>query len=104
MSQTLRKHANWRRVIAAVGVACGATWLPAAHADAAGLSGAGAVTFEEITPESRAAVERGLALLATMQQPDGSYGKERPIEICSEETCYERNRRAVTVIAAGAGA
>ena len=31
-----------------------------------------------------------------------SYGKERPIEICSEEACYAKNRRAVTVIAAGA--
>ncbi len=30
-----------------------------------------------------------------------SYGKERPIEICSDETCYSRNRRAVTVISAG---
>ncbi|WP_397543579.1 peptidoglycan-associated lipoprotein Pal [Roseovarius salis] len=30
-----------------------------------------------------------------------SYGKERPIEICSEESCYSRNRRAVTVISAG---
>lgn len=33
-----------------------------------------------------------------------SYGKERPIEICSNDACYSRNRRAVTVIAAGAGA
>lgn len=33
-----------------------------------------------------------------------TFGKERPIEICSEESCYERNRRAVTVIAQGAGA
>lgn len=32
-----------------------------------------------------------------------SYGKERPLEICSEETCYAKNRRAVTVVAAGAG-
>ncbi|TCO72982.1 peptidoglycan-associated lipoprotein Pal [Rhodovulum euryhalinum] len=32
-----------------------------------------------------------------------SYGKERPIEICSEESCYAQNRRAVTVVAAGAG-
>ncbi|MCA0919463.1 peptidoglycan-associated lipoprotein Pal [Pseudooceanicola nanhaiensis] len=31
-----------------------------------------------------------------------SYGKERPIEICSEEACYAKNRRAVTTIAAGA--
>lgn len=27
-----------------------------------------------------------------------SFGKERPIEICSEESCYAKNRRAVTVL------
>lgn len=27
-----------------------------------------------------------------------SYGKERPIAVCSEESCYTQNRRAVTVI------
>lgn len=32
-----------------------------------------------------------------------SYGKERPIQICSTEACYSQNRRAVTVISAGAG-
>lgn len=31
-----------------------------------------------------------------------SYGKERPIEICSEEVCFSQNRRAVTIISAGA--
>lgn len=30
-----------------------------------------------------------------------SYGKERPIEICSNEACYSQNRRAVTVISVG---
>ncbi|MDX5383671.1 MAG: peptidoglycan-associated lipoprotein Pal [Rhodobacterales bacterium] len=30
-----------------------------------------------------------------------SYGKERPIELCSDEACYSQNRRAVTVISAG---
>jgi peptidoglycan-associated lipoprotein len=30
-----------------------------------------------------------------------TYGKERPIEVCSSEACYAKNRRAVTVIAAG---
>ncbi len=30
-----------------------------------------------------------------------SYGKERPIEVCSEEACYAKNRRAVTVISIG---
>lgn len=32
-----------------------------------------------------------------------SYGKERPVEICSEESCYAKNRRAVTVISMGLG-
>jgi peptidoglycan-associated lipoprotein len=27
-----------------------------------------------------------------------SFGKERPIEICSNESCYAQNRRAVTVL------
>jgi peptidoglycan-associated lipoprotein len=26
------------------------------------------------------------------------YGKERPIEVCSDEGCYAKNRRAVTVL------
>ena len=30
-----------------------------------------------------------------------SYGKERPLEVCSDETCYRQNRRAVTVLSAG---
>ncbi len=33
-----------------------------------------------------------------------TYGKERPIAICSTEECYAQNRRAVTVVAAGIGA
>ena len=27
-----------------------------------------------------------------------SFGKERPVEVCSNETCYAQNRRAVTVL------
>lgn len=30
-----------------------------------------------------------------------SYGKERPIEVCSEEACYAKNRRSVTVLSMG---
>jgi peptidoglycan-associated lipoprotein len=30
-----------------------------------------------------------------------SYGKERPISVCSDESCYAQNRRAVTVISIG---
>lgn len=33
-----------------------------------------------------------------------SYGKERPVEVCSDEACYAKNRRAVTVLSTGAGA
>ncbi len=29
------------------------------------------------------------------------YGKERPLAICSDESCYSQNRRAVTVLSAG---
>lgn len=32
-----------------------------------------------------------------------SYGKERPIEVCSDEACYAQNRRAVTVLSMGSG-
>ena len=27
-----------------------------------------------------------------------SYGKERPIALCSDESCWSQNRRAVTVV------
>lgn len=30
-----------------------------------------------------------------------SFGKERPLELCSVESCYSKNRRAVTVLASG---
>ncbi|QIE40656.1 peptidoglycan-associated lipoprotein Pal [Meridianimarinicoccus aquatilis] len=33
-----------------------------------------------------------------------TYGKERPLEVCSTEVCYSNNRRAVTVLATGVGA
>ena len=32
-----------------------------------------------------------------------SFGKERPIEVCSTPDCQVKNRRAVTVVAPGAG-
>lgn len=31
-----------------------------------------------------------------------SYGKERPVSVCSEESCYAQNRRAVTVLSLSA--
>ncbi|QHQ37214.1 peptidoglycan-associated lipoprotein [Algicella marina] len=32
------------------------------------------------------------------------FGKERPIEVCSQESCYAKNRRAVTVVSGFPGA
>lgn len=32
-----------------------------------------------------------------------SYGKERPLAVCSTEDCYSKNRRSVTVVRPGAG-
>lgn len=32
-----------------------------------------------------------------------SYGKERPLAVCSTEDCYSKNRRAVTAVTQGAG-
>ncbi|HET9584250.1 MAG TPA: peptidoglycan-associated lipoprotein, partial [Bradyrhizobium sp.] len=31
-----------------------------------------------------------------------SYGKERPVAICNDISCWSQNRRAVTVLNAGA--
>lgn len=43
-------------------------------------------------------VSRGVSSARLQPLP---LGKERPIAICSEESCYNQNRRAVTVVAAG---
>ncbi len=32
-----------------------------------------------------------------------TFGKERPLEICSDESCWSKNRRAVTLVAGGIG-
>jgi peptidoglycan-associated lipoprotein len=33
-----------------------------------------------------------------------TYGRERPVATCPEESCFAQNRRAVTVVTGGAGA
>jgi peptidoglycan-associated lipoprotein len=32
-----------------------------------------------------------------------SYGKERPVAVCNDISCWSQNRRAVTVLSGGAG-
>lgn len=52
-------------------------WCGVGPVLADGQRGAEEVGFVEITPQSRAAVDRGLAALAAMQQDDGSWGADR---------------------------
>jgi len=33
-----------------------------------------------------------------------TYGRERPVATCADESCFSQNRRAVTVVTGGAGA
>ena len=32
-----------------------------------------------------------------------SYGKERPVAVCNDISCWSQNRRTVTVLSGGAG-
>ncbi|MCF2906388.1 peptidoglycan-associated lipoprotein Pal [Octadecabacter sp. CECT 8868] len=41
--------------------------------------------------------------LASSRVRTVSYGKERPLAVCSDESCYAQNRRAVTIISIGQG-
>jgi peptidoglycan-associated lipoprotein len=36
-------------------------------------------------------------------RPPVSYGKERPVAVCNDISCWSQNRRAVTVLDGGAG-
>ena len=46
-------------------------------------------------------ISRGVASNRLSTVP---FGKERPVAVCSSESCYNQNRRAVTVVQAGGGA
>lgn len=41
--------------------------------------------------------------IASSRMRTVSYGKERPVEACAEQRCWDINRRAVTLITMGAG-
>jgi peptidoglycan-associated lipoprotein len=53
---------------------------------------------------SRSATTSSPPVCRTRRLRTISYGKERPLEICSDESCYMQNRRAVTVHFRGPGA
>ena len=60
--------------------------------------------LEEEYGVSRITVRRAIGdLVAAGRLRTVSYGKERPLAICSTEECYSKNRRAVTAVSPGAG-
>ena len=54
----------------------------------------------------RATAVRNYLVSQGVQEPQVSivtYGKERPVEVCSQEKCWSQNRRSVTVVSGGMG-
>ena len=77
-------------------------------------------TFTDRRPRRRARHARVQFLARRAPRPDGarlsrlarrrgrrirtvSYGKERPVAVCNDISCWSQNRRAVTVLDTGAG-
>ena len=85
-----------------------ATWLMAnteftavieGHADEQGTSAYNlALSGRRANSVIEYLVSRGVAGNRLQSLP---LGKERPLAICSQESCYSQNRRAVSVVAAG---
>ncbi len=72
------------------------------HADERGTS-----EYNMALGSSRASAVRNY--MVSQGIPDGrisiiTYGRERPIATCADESCFAQNRRAVTVVTSGAGA
>ena len=71
------------------------------HADERGTReynfslGARALADRARVPESRG--------IAGSRMRSVSYGKERPVAVCNDISCWSQNRRAVTVLDGGAG-
>jgi peptidoglycan-associated lipoprotein len=85
-----------------------ATWMMAntdysavieGHADEQGTSAYNvALSARRANSVIEFLVERGVSSARLRALP---LGKERPIAICSQESCYAQNRRAVSVLSAG---
>jgi peptidoglycan-associated lipoprotein len=80
----------------------GAPVLIEGHADERGTG-----EYNMALGSSRASAVRNY--MVSQGIPDGrisiiTYGRERPVATCPEESCFAQNRRAVTVVTGGAGA
>jgi peptidoglycan-associated lipoprotein len=72
------------------------------HADERGTS-----EYNMALGSSRASAVRNY--MVSLGVPDSrisiiTYGRERPVATCPDESCFSQNRRAVTVVTGGAGA
>jgi peptidoglycan-associated lipoprotein len=69
------------------------------HADEQGTRESNlALGFRRAQSAQEYLVARGVSGLRLKTR---SYGKERPLEICSAERCYAKNRRSVTLLTGG---
>ncbi len=92
---TLAQQANW------LGSHPGYTAIIEGHADEQGTR-----EYNIALGDRRANAVKGYLIangVAGNRLQTVSYGKERPLAVCSDEQCYSQNRRAVTVLGAASG-
>lgn len=95
-SSTLMQQANWLKKYD------GITIQIEGHADERGTR-----EYNISLSARRATVVRAFLIAQGVESGRIStiaYGKERPVKLCDEESCWSQNRRAVTVITGGANA
>lgn len=90
---TLEGQATWLQTNASYNI------IVEGHADEQGTREYNlALSAKRASAVQQFLVSRGVSSARIRTVP---YGKERPIEICSQEACYAKNRRAVTVLNSG---
>jgi peptidoglycan-associated lipoprotein len=92
--ETLRRQAAWLRQYPGVAVQI------EGHSDERGTREYNiALSARRASATQQFLLQQGVepARLSTV-----AYGKERPVALCDAESCWNQNRRAVTVITAGA--
>lgn len=92
---TLVKQASWLQQNP------GATVLVEGHADERGTR-----DYNLALGARRANAVRSFLLsqgVSAGRLSNVSFGKERPVALCSDESCWSQNRRGVTVVTKGAG-
>ena len=92
--ETLRRQAQWLQQYSAVAVQV------EGHADERGTREYNiALSARRATAAREFLISNGVT---SGRISSIAYGKERPVALCDAEQCYSQNRRAVTVITAGA--